>query len=542
MIRKNKEGKKKFKTKVLAVAMAVLIPLTGCTAVKKSHTKNVVADPTPTAYSDTNYDYKSSAATITDQPITSTNVIASSATLSEYYNYLKDYDVYFENEEMYNFDEVDKFGDYQFAHDHIEHGIIENNKVNVDKLLNSVISKNEKFKEDNRLYMYQIIEDKSKLRTILEYVAEEVDFYIKDVTDQAYLGEIDCLLNDLKVYERSGANNASFTNQNSLLVNPHMIEAMKIISNNDNSFRDIIRHETNHMLQSSCPCHDKDKVVTIGITKNNEDLAQNPYNWLWSTEASAEKAVVNRTGLEPTTYKYTVGYIRSLDLVTLPSKEVKGPYEIEYSTLYKDINRFYEVLNANGIIDKDEIDKMMYSMDILQTQSNDFRAYLENEKNIKLTDEQFKTLKYNLRSECCIMYSKIFYANLSRSIQENRGVTLEDIFELIKIYEANMNYHLDYDTNLDDDNKKYLSSYNDLQTNFFKTLSKLTNIGYEELFTAFTNQSLLYRDSNGNTSLNATLSWLTQDKKEELISLVNSKEVKFTEDAYSVASRAGLAR
>jgi len=89
---------------------------------------------------------------------------------------------------------------------------------------------------------------------------------------------------NLKVYYRSGTTNAAFTDENCLLVNPNMIQMMEVISENEESFRNIIYHEVQHMFQRDCPCRKKQAYEQTGFCRREREASINPYYWLWVIE------------------------------------------------------------------------------------------------------------------------------------------------------------------------------------------------------------------------------------------------------------------
>ena len=187
--------------------------------------------------------------------------------------------------------------------------------------------------------MYTEITNDEDYKLIISYIAEMLNKNLSTKT-KAELAELDCVLGELTIFYDSGVASARVTTENALLVNPTMVEAMRITTGNDEVYRNIIYHETSHLEQVSCIDHEQDLYNQQGVSRTTEKIEVNPYNWDWFTEGTAEKRVVDETGDEPTTYKYLVGYVEVLDYITLFSPTSEDNLDIAKVNSNRDTENF----------------------------------------------------------------------------------------------------------------------------------------------------------------------------------------------------------
>lgn len=541
MVKKMKKTKPKFKKHLLtgAVIGITLSLLTACAPkhnnpsnTNNNYNKYTTESEITTNITNDSY-YTSTNATVTTEAITATPITLLDADFNNFQTNLNSIDIEFSYEEYFGINEAAALNnDRQHTHSAPESGIIVDGQIDIDALYESVVSQSAQFRSDTGHYMYTVIENKSELMQILQHVVDSINPKIEDSTSEQ-LGELDCILSDLKVYYGTGVTNASFTDENCLLVNPNMIKMMEIIHENENSFRNVVAHESNHILQSDCPHRENEAYAQTGVSRKDENLAINPFFWLWSIEANAEKQVVNDTGDAPTTYKYLVGYVETMDYVALSNPNSYGYTDIEDSSINRDRNHFYNVLGNGTAITSEEITQLMFAMEVAQSKTDDLKTVVEAQTGQTMTDSEYTTLKKELRAQYCEMLTKIFYNNLSLAIRSN-SVTLEDIFTLIKIYEADINYHIEYSKDTTGVNGEFLETYYRIQTEFFTQIALSNNIEYQDLINNFNSHSVLYRDSNNNTYCNATLTWLTEEEKNYVYQRAVSDTVDYTESIYNI--------
>lgn len=93
-------------------------------------------------------------------------------------------------------------------------------------------------------------------------------------------------------------------------------------------------------------------------------------------------------------------------------------------------------------------------------------------------------------------------------------LTLQDVFYLITIFEADMNSHIEYIDALKkfEYNKNFMKDYIRMQDNFFDTLAS-GGISRDEIIEGFQSYALSVENSKSEKVTNCDLKWLLDDKK-----------------------------
>ena len=499
---------KSIRRKVLIMIVLTAVICGGCRDAHKEKSTSVEVvyetqpQETPTAVS----------ISVTEEPISNTEVYITEEAIVEFRKTLADIDIAFAYEECFGIETMEALLEERLpVHKESEYGMIVDSKVDVEALYTSVVSQSEMFREESAHYMYTLIENKAELMQILTYVAEAVDLYCESA-EAANIGELDCILRNLKVYYRSGTTNAAFTDENCLLVNPNMIQMMEVISENEESFRNILYHETQHMFQSDCPCRKAQEYEQTGFCRRMQEASVSPYYWLWTLEGCAEKRVVNMTGDAPITYKYLQGYVETMDYVALPHPNSAGITDVEDASVSRDMLHLYTIMGWDQGIRHEEITQMMYAMEVAQNKTQDYRTVVEEALGVALTDEEYTALRNQLKVQYCEMLTKIFYNNLALAISEGH-VSLEDIFTLVHVYEGDMNYHLEYGKNPEGVNASFLQTYGTVQEEFFALLATGCGMDIEDLYERFREHAVLHRAESGILQCNATFAWLSEEER-----------------------------
>lgn len=393
----------------------------------------------------------------------------------------------------------------KFSNNHQK--ILEN--VTVTSLYNKVLENNKNYLESKNICFYDEM-SKSDIKKICEYIVETYNEYL--INENINIEETKCILNNLKIFEGSSAANAFINDEYCLVVSPGMIDVLEIMNDNKevDVFKNTIIHETMHIAQMSCPDHISETVKMIGTTPQYQDLSLNPLDFSWYYEASAEKCTVNYTNDDPLVYEYMINYLESLSLATILNNNVKVSQN-ETNCYTKDLNSIFEMFDCTTEEEKIEIINMLYSIQIIEVEPEEFFNSLNNE----LTRDETSVLKKDLRSSICSTLTKYFYINLIEQTK-NKDVTLQDLFFIITLFENDINSHINYNTQ---ENYYYygdfLTYYKQIQNDFFKVVASSSGYSYESILEQFNDYSL-YKIVNNNQEYNATLEWLDEKKQQYL--------------------------
>lgn len=427
---------------------------------------------------------------------------------NNFINSLEKNETYYKYSDLYLFDE--NLNEYNKLKMHKNHNL-KLKKLDSNELYEIVKDNNKKYCEKKYSMQKNNIEDK-ELKNICNVIIEVCNDFVKE--NPMILEErLRCVLSDLKIFYRATYNNAYVTDDNCLILSSVMIEITNI-NYGDNTERKTLVHEIVHLLQKGCNCDqfDNDFIHNFGFSYNFKRTNDTSLDFTWLYEASAEKNMCNYLNTEPMTYKNMIGYLESLSFVNL----VKDDYKVndtEKLSFYHNLDALFKFFDAETDEEKNEILKLMYSIEIMQQSPSSFKRLYTAKYNVEFDDKLTDSINYELKSPICKTLTKLFYKNLASTIK-NKNIELNDIFYLISVFECDINNHILY--NREDRynyNINFINDYLEIQNEFFYTLSMSNNIEQKEIENSFKNYTSKSKNEFGKTINNYNLSWLDPSKE-----------------------------
>ena len=175
-----------------------------------------------------------------------------------------------------------------------------------------------------------------------------------------------------------------------------------------------------------------------------------------------------------------------MDYVTLLDDK-RSATDLEDSTLYSGLERLFDIFGCKGSNDKEnknksnenmpnedekEIINMMYSLEVIQTDAEDFLSLYGDPEN--MDEDKLTRIKRIMKTSICETLTNIFYRNLTSQIKKG-NLSMTDVYYLIAVFEADVDKHIDF---IDTDkeryriNKGFMRRYIEVQDRFFTMLSK----------------------------------------------------------------------
>lgn len=360
--------------------------------------------------------------------------------------------------------------------------IIKNNKINCDDLLNYVTKNNSVyFKNCDNTY-YTKVPDEVIEKTV-SIITNAINFNLEN-NKYINLDALDYNLKNIKILEYNEFGYAFYSqSENVMALN---IEAINnVFKNNENSFEDIITHESNHIVQSAIIKLHDELETNFGMCYQFKNMQANYLYWVWFIEAAAQNNVLlqlNTTPEQSSSYESFVNALNSI--ISTYAFNNKNVYELQHTTAQKDIDKLYDVLNCETQAEKDELLKMMVSY-TLYIDSTDIILSSHFYEKAKVDDDY--TFKKKLRCSIGQTLSKMFYKNLANKLKNNQ-IKLEDLFSLIAVFETRMAKEVWYNsTEQNAYMNDFYNNYTAIQNAFFKEISKASNISFEKLIEYYTN-------------------------------------------------------
>lgn len=443
--------------------------------------------------------------------------------LLEFNNFLDNTNIYYDYENLYNIEAaLNEYNKLVFNDKH-SHSI---DITNPNELLNVILKNNEEYKKNEVMSLYKDLSNE-ELLSLCKLIVKTVNDFLNDNPDISK-ERISCVLSDLKVFNTSFTMSIAYvTGDNIMALSPNMLNFVELL---DTEKTDSIIHEIVHLLQKGCNCdYEKNSNLShnYGFSYNFKNLKINSLDYSWLYEASAEKNMSNYTGHNPLTYQYKIGYLESLSLVNLLNDNFKVN-DTERLTFKKNLDCLFESFNVKTDKEKNEVLKLMYSIEVMQMEPKEFYEALEKITGKTPDDESYlEDVCFRLKASVCGTLTKFFYRNLANSIS-NKNLTLQDVFYLISLFENDINSHIHYDLKERMEyNEVFMDNYISIQNTFFHYLAKSLNIDQSSVEELFNNYTSKIKDSNGNVTDNYDLSFLSEEKREYL----KSRETSLNENA-----------
>jgi hypothetical protein len=228
--------------------------------------------------------------------------------------------------------------------------------------------------------------------------------------------------------------------------------------------------------------------------------------------------------------------METLDLITMTDNNNIDGHEIERTTFNRDIEEFYEMLGQERGISEEEIVRMMYAMEIVQSRVPNYEELYEQTYNESFDGQDMTLIRQEYRLQFLREANKIFFNNLTYRMANEENLTLEDVFALMTIYEADLNYHLKY--NQSDSlgaSRTFLIEYSDMQANFLASIANANNMEYEDVLNLY-NSYQLFSNVDGKITLNASFNWLNQDQQAWLLSKARGERISYTQPINIIVS------
>lgn len=385
--------------------------------------------------------------------------------------YLNDFNVDFKYKDYYEIDKVLEKEQKQTGYNHNHEDLIELKDGKIDKniLLDRVKKNNSTYRDtlkSGSLLKSQLkdIED-DKLEYYIGIITDTLNYEIENSTLD--LDNLRCVLANLKVFNVVSTSFAYVNEDDLLAISPNMLKLTEALYKEQDALRDILSHEAMHLIQKGCKHNNNDNLTIVGFSKKWEDLDVNSLYFRWFYEGAAEKLMTTYTKDVATTYKYIIGYLESLTTSILLKNNVT-PTTIENISFSKDIKDLYDLLDVKNENDKKEIIEMMYTLDVLQFAREDFYSkYGEMKKGDELI-----LFQQELKVSVCEVFTKLFYKNLSTYIANN-SIKTDDLFYLIRLFESDINNHLDMNNEKKKEiSKIFIEDYTKVQDEFFKEIAQ----------------------------------------------------------------------
>lgn len=355
--------------------------------------------------------------------------------------------------------------------------------ISAERILETVRRNNEVYFSEKTIGMYLPLDDEY-IVWICEVIADTLnrEFLNYDFSMEV-LYDLEYTLQNMFMYKTAASSLAAIDSDGNFSANPAFISGMPFISGVEQAEEMTISHEVEHLLQrvSSVRRDALGVERAYGFCFVDPGLEVNSLSFNWLVEASAERLAADLYGGITMTYATLVGYLDALSFSQMFREEV--PIQaVPRLTQERRLDAAFALFNCDTLEDRAEWLNMMYAIEILQEEPEDFIKIFEREAlGRECTGDDLVELKIRLKEGICTTMSKYFYGNLTDRLVRD-GVALEELFLIIAIWEADLNLHLSYDDELrypliD----KFMEDYCAIQAEFFDRVAERMDIPPEDI-------------------------------------------------------------
>lgn len=331
--------------------------------------------------------------------------------------------------------------------------LLTNGKLDTDKLIQVVNRNNSAVmpKGRNTLNAFYTELDDSDIALI----CGEISQVVNDTSDEFDITRMANTLENLTLFKRTGTtSNAYISSELTFIYNPittgsyGMIQGIKGGSA-ENAWEMVIDHEIMHLIQYSASDGNKDNGIEIGFSRIynvpecEKQIPVDSLYFKWLLEAGAELGMADYLGVEPGTYEKKISYVMSYNLSRFYENSSREK-ALEKVGFKHTLEEAFAALGLESESGQLEFLKFMYSIEITQSDTEDFWEYYEAQTGKTLTDEEKLGIRMDIRTEAVKFLTTTFFNNLITAVYEGVITDLDTLFYLMRLWELDTFRHLNY--------------------------------------------------------------------------------------------------
>lgn len=525
----------KLRKALIALGLVITIPISGVTlfAAKSIHDFSSNSNSTSSydgdfsvnnTYIDSDNGYIDVEHSNEKKPIngdkTSTKINLNKLQYDEFINELENYDYEFSMSKYYDLENTLKtFNDVQYQKKESSK-LINDSELDSNKLYNIVIDNNNSYmKQDtNSVNVFFSNTSDENIKNICNLI---VEIYNNNKDDYCDIKKVSDTLTHLKIFQNdTTSSNAYVTDDLVLVFNPKMMEMFSKMQEMKGNTKDgvsvdktVFVHEIEHLFQNASNDFQDENGIETGFCRKYDKVNVNSLWNTWLLESSAEIKMSESLHATTKNYDKKISYIRSYNL----SRIFESSYvvnDLVNSVFTNNLDSAFKFLNINDDVSKMEFLKLMYSIEITQSDVDDFWEFYEKQERIMLTDEEKESIRMDIRTEAVKKLSKEYYKGLASALLDGKIKDLETVFYLMRLWELDSCGHLNFTNKQEYEHAKDFIIWQDnIEKGLIKAISNSSNMSYDELMNQYDNYHMSL-EVNGNVINNADFSNLPKEKQE----------------------------
>lgn len=221
--------------------------------------------------------------------------------------------------------------------------------------------------------------------------------------------------------------------------------------------------------------------------------------------------------IEPGTYEKKIAYVTSYNLSRFFENN-GGENRLEKVGFMHTLEDAFAALGLESESEQLEFLNFMYSIEITQSDPEDFLEYYESQSGKTLTDEEKLVIRLDIRTDAVKYMTENFFVNLTTAIHERAINDLDTAFYLMRLRELDTFNHLNY---TEESSLKHATDfiiwYNQTQTAILSVIAESSNMNLEQIQALYSEYCLQVeadkRDNCDLSGLNANMQDYILDAK-----------------------------
>ncbi len=409
--------------------------------------------------------------------------------------------------------------------------VITNGSLDSKKLYNIVKNNNKDYmnQDRNSINVFYSETSDSYIKQICDLIAE---IYNEDKSSYSNINEISDTLSHLKIFQNNTTSASAYVSDDLVFAfNPTMMDMfsdMQEIRGNSSDGvsidKTVFVHEIEHLFQNASNDYNESNGIEAGFCRKYDNSYVNSLWNSWLLEGSAEIKMADTLNTTPKNYDKKISYIRSYNLSRLFDEDY-NINDIVISSFTQDLDEAFNLLNIKDEKSKKEFLELMYSIEITQSDTEDFWNYYQKKENITLTEDQRNSLRMDIRTEAVKKLSKKYYEGLIKALFSGKIKDLETVFYLMRLWELDCCNHLDY-TNEQGFNHAadFLVWQDNIEKSILNNIANKNDISYDEILQKYDSYNMVAL-IDGKEVFNANFSGLKKDADKYLASSFDSYSI-----------------
>lgn len=409
--------------------------------------------------------------------------------------------------------------------------VITNGSLDSKKLYNIVKNNNKDYmnQDRNSINVFYSETSDSYIKQICDLIAE---IYNEDKSSYSNINEISDTLSHLKIFQNNTTSASAYVSDDLVFAfNPTMMDMfsdMQEIRGNSSDGvsidKTVFVHEIEHLFQNASNDYNESNGIEAGFCRKYDNSYVNSLWNSWLLEGSAEIKMADTLNTTPKNYDKKISYIRSYNLSRLFDEDY-NINDIVISSFTQDLDEAFNLLNIKDEKSKKEFLELMYSIEITQSDTEDFWNYYQKKENITLTEDQRNSLRMDIRTEAVKKLSKKYYEGLIKALFSGKIKDLETVFYLMRLWELDCCNHLDY-TNEQGFNHAadFLVWQDNIEKSILNNIANKNDISYDEILQKYDSYNMVAL-IDGKEVFNANFSGLKKDTDKYLASSFDSYSI-----------------